>query len=235
MKPKRTHIGVLLDRSGSMASIRDDMIGGFNTFLDEQRGVEGEATVSLARFDDIYEDVYSGVPIADAPLLNHENFKPRGNTAMRDALGRFIVKTGAFLSAIPEPDRPELVVIYVITDGFDNVLDQEYSSARLREMVKHQEEVYKWQFQYLGANQNAVLGGKSIGLAAAASVNYLANQRSVQSAYRVVGATLRSARLGVRASINLSEMEKSAIVADGERKPELSGTLTEGVKSRSQA
>lgn len=211
MKQGKTHIGVLLDRSGSMISIRDDMIGGFNSFLEEQKSIPGEATISLSRFDDKYEVVYSAINLSDAPGLNHENFVPRGSTAMRDALGRFIVETGEHLAKMAEDERPSLVVIYIITDGMENA-SREYSATRLKEMVQHQEEAYKWQFQYLGANQDAVLAGGEVGIAAAASVNYVATPKGVADLYKVSGEALRSARIGSRSSVNLTDEKRRRLM-----------------------
>ena len=115
--PQRTLIAVLLDRSGSMECVKSDTEGGFNAFIDEQRGEPGDARVTLAQFDTDYEVVYANRPIADVPPLA---LQPRGGTALYDALGRLITDVGAELAALPEDERPGTVVVVVLTDGHEN-------------------------------------------------------------------------------------------------------------------
>src|SRR5688572_19962196 len=102
MKSGYTDISVVLDRSGSMEAIKSDTIGGFNAFLADQQMADGEATITLAQFDDVYEVVYSAIPIAAARRLDDETFKPRNSTALLDAIGRTINDTGKRLEAMPE-------------------------------------------------------------------------------------------------------------------------------------
>lgn len=113
-----THIYFLLDRSGSMQSIKTDTEGGFAEFLDEQRQAPGMCNVTLAQFDDTYDVLYTGVPLADVPPLV---LKPRGSTALLDAMGRLITDAGAELDALPENTRPATVIVAVMTDGHGSV------------------------------------------------------------------------------------------------------------------
>jgi uncharacterized protein YegL len=112
-----THIYFLLDRSGSMTSIRTETIAGFDAFIAEQRKVAGACKVTLARFDNEYDEVYVDRDLAAVPTLE---LTPRGSTALLDAIGRLIVTAGERMAALPEEARPGSVVVGVMTDGYEN-------------------------------------------------------------------------------------------------------------------
>ncbi len=197
MKDNLTSINVVLDRSGSMASLTQDTIGGFNTFLKEQKTVPGEALFTLAQFDHEYELVHDCVPIADVPELNTTSYVPRGSTALLDALGRTILATGIKLAAMKEEDRPSKVIFVVLTDGQENH-SKEHTHAKIMEMIKHQTDAYKWQFVYLGANQDAIQAGSTMGFTYGtnSSYNYNATKGGTRRSYRLISESLTSARLG---------------------------------------
>jgi len=117
MKPTLTDITVLLDRSGSMDIIKNDTIGGFNAFLKTQVESPGEAVLTLAQFDTVYEEVHHAKPIKDVPELNGHTFVPRGGTALYYSLVRLIDETGKRLSEMNEADRPGMVVFVIITEA----------------------------------------------------------------------------------------------------------------------
>lgn len=189
-KKDSCEIIVVLDRSGSMASIKEDMEGGFNTFIDEQRKLPGTATVTLAQFDDEYDIVYQARPLADVPKLQ---LIPRGWTALLDAVGRTIASVGERLEKTPEGDRPERVLFVVITDGEEN-RSKEFTNEKVREMVKHQTEKYSWQFVYIGANQDAFASAGAMGIAQA--VNYAASAAGVRGMTANLGNSTRNYRSG---------------------------------------
>ena len=181
----KTDITIILDRSGSMASVKDDTIGGFNNFLSEQQKVEGEASLSLVQFDDQYEVVYEDREIHVAAPLTDSTFQPRGSTALLDAVGRTINSVGRRLAALPESERPDKVLLVVMTDGFENA-SHEFTAAKVSEMINHQRNVYSWEFMFIGANQDAVLSAREIGIPAAAALTYAANSDGTQIAYSLV-------------------------------------------------
>lgn len=115
--PNLTHLYFLLDRSGSMQSIKDDTEGGFDAFIAEQRSQPGDCRVTLAQFDDRYEEVYQDVPVADVPPLS---LSPRGSTALLDSIGRLLGEAGGRLAALPEHERPGVVIVGIMTDGHEN-------------------------------------------------------------------------------------------------------------------
>ena len=155
-----THLYFLLDRSGSMQSIKSDIEGGFAAFVDEQRKGAGECRATLAQFDDVYEVVYADRPIADVPPLD---LQPRNMTALHDAMGRLITDAGAKLAALPESQRPGTVIVAIMTDGLENA-SKEWTGASIKALVSQQSNAYGWTFMYMGADQDAVEVGASLGV-----------------------------------------------------------------------
>jgi len=166
-----TAIAVVLDRSGSMNAIRDDTIGGFNTFLAQQKEAEGDAVFTLAQFDNEYEVVHDFVDINDVPELDAKTFVPRGGTALLDGIGRTITELGAKLDNMVEEDKPSSVVVVVLTDGEENQ-SREYTRDQIFEMITEQTEKYSWEFIFLGAGQDAIAVGQSYGFAASKAASY---------------------------------------------------------------
>ena len=142
MKQNLCDITIVLDRSGSMSSVQADTIGGFNTFIKEQRKLPGECNVSLVQFDDQYEPQYAGKPVGDAPFLDEKTFQPRGMTALLDAIGRTINETGKRLGAMDDDDRPSKVLFVILTDGGENS-SKEFTRAKVFEMISHQKTAYQ--------------------------------------------------------------------------------------------
>jgi len=168
MRNDLTDITMIVDRSGSMASIKSDAEGGINTFVELQKQEPGEALLTLVQFDTHYEFVHSGIPIKQVPAFT---LVPRGGTALLDAVGRAINETGARLAATDESQRPGLVVVVIVTDGEENS-SREFRREQVRAMIEHQQAVYKWQFTFLAANQDAFAEGASLGIAAGGISNF---------------------------------------------------------------
>lgn len=191
----KSHITLILDRSGSMASIQNDVIGAVNRFIDDQKSVPGACSFTLIQFDDKdpYEKIYEG-PLADAKHLTAETYKPRGNTPLLDAVGKGIVDLDVKLAAIPEADRPGKVVFVVQTDGQENASHEWTDRKKLAEMVKTQTDTYKWQFVFLGANQDAILAGGSLSMAAGTSLSYANTSRGTQNALHASSVNVASYR-----------------------------------------
>jgi len=182
MKEGYTHISVVLDRSGSMQSCLNDTIGGFNSFLQAQRDVEGEATVSLIQFDDQYEVVCQMTPIIDALGLTHETYTPRGMTALLDAIGRTMNETEHALSEMGEDEKPEKVIFVIITDGEENS-SREFQRDNIMDMINRHREEDSWEVIFIGANQDAIQSGGSMGIRAGATLNYDQTSQGTQVMY----------------------------------------------------
>jgi len=195
MKKGYTHITIVLDRSGSMGIIKDDVIGGFNTFIEEQKSVPGEATVTLAQFNDEYQVVYNGAYIKYIGPLNNETFVPNGWTRLYDAVGRAIEETEVYLRKMKDNERPEKVVFVIFTDGQEND-SKNYLASHIKDMIKHQEQKYNWQFVFLGANQDACFEAAKIGINIDNAITYAANSLGVHDATRSISKNLVNYRLG---------------------------------------
>lgn len=172
MKKDYTKIIVIVDRSGSMSKIKNDIIGGYNTFIKSQKKLKhGTCDVSFCQFDDVYEKVYENVPIDQVVDLNETTFVPRGGTALLDAVGKTINTVGEQLSKIEENDRPEQVVVVIITDGEENS-SHEFNSDQVKQLIKTQTEVYSWQFTYIGANQDAWSVADTLGIVRSSALKF---------------------------------------------------------------
>ncbi len=156
MKEGYTHITVILDRSGSMDEIRDDTVGGINAFLAGQKGEPGEATLTLVQFDtqDPYAVVWHFRPIEKVPAMTRESYVPRGGTPLLDALGRGINDIEASVARLDAAERPEKVVVAVITDGQENA-SREFRKQQIEEMIL-KKQASGWEFVFLSADLAAI-------------------------------------------------------------------------------
>jgi hypothetical protein len=179
MTTHRTLIAALLDRSGSMETIRTDTESGFNAFIAEQARQPGEARVTLAQFDNSYELVYSAVPIAEVPRLR---LVPRGSTALLDGIGRLVSATAAQIAQAPAHKRPDQVIILVLTDGYENA-STEWTLPEVRKLVNRYREHNDWQFIFLGASLDAIAVAQGMGFAPSASLAYDADADGVQASF----------------------------------------------------
>lgn len=143
----KTLIVAILDRSGSMRGRERSTEEGFDELISKQKSEPGTAHVTLAQFDDQYEVVYADKPIEEVPPLKLE---PRGMTALNDAIGKTVTDIGAQLNALPEDQRPGLVIVIVMTDGHENS-SREFTAAQIKDLIKQQEDVYGWKFIFLGS------------------------------------------------------------------------------------
>jgi hypothetical protein len=217
---EKTHIICILDRSGSMASIMSDSIGGFNTFLKQQKELPDQATITLALFDDRFEIIYDNIDIKKAEELTSKIWYPRGSTALYDAIGKTInIEIDNFAKLGDE--KPAKVLVCIVTDGQENS-SREYSLDAIKKLIKNCEKD-NWNFIYLAANQDAFEVGTSFGVSAGNTFTYTASAAGV--AY--MSATLNNASVDYRGiSTSDSNFEKkSKNLINNDDKPEDSATL----------
>ena len=162
MKANFIHVCFVVDSSGSMTSSIDDVKGGFKRIIEEQKAnTRGECAVSYFDFNSTVTEVYRG---KDVKEINSElNYTPFGMTALMDGVGIAIDTIGKWLNSMPEDEKPEQNMIVIITDGGEN-FSKEYSANRVREMIKHQQDKYSWNFVYLGADLNNVKDAIDLGI-----------------------------------------------------------------------
>ncbi len=204
-----THISLVLDRSGSMSTIRTDTIGGLNTFLKDQREVAGRVTVSMVQFDTEYEVLYNGVELADVKDLTEDTFVPRGMTALLDASARMINETGDLLSAMGEDDRPSKVLFVMITDGHENS-SKEFNLDQVKGMITKQTDDFNWEFVFLGANIDAVSVAGSYGIAASNAIKYGHNSGGTQAVYESLSSNVTNLRRGATKSCSFTDEDRTA-------------------------
>ena len=175
--PKATHIVVLLDRSGSMETIAADVVGGYNTFIKEQREAGADATVTLVQFDseDSQEVVYDRLPIAEIPKLTSKTFIPRGSTPLFDATGKLVarIREQRANDARPTNEQPDVVFV-TITDGEENE-SSEFSLPQLQQLIANCEKE-GWTFVYLSAGIDAYGDAGDLGVNSGRARAFRANK-----------------------------------------------------------
>jgi len=211
MKKDYTHISIVLDRSASMSIIKTSTINAFNKFLEDQKAVPGDATISLVQFNNAYAPTYENINIQSAEPLSDSNFLPNGNTALLDAIGKCINTTGSFLGSLSEDQRPEKVVFVVLTDGEENS-SREFSSKQISEMIKHQREVYSWEFVFLAAGENAIEVGESYGFSSDNSVQFGATEFGMGENIDLYSKKLTSFRRSLVSDMSYSKGEREELL-----------------------
>lgn len=156
----KTDINIILDRSGSMGmgEIYSATIQGYNRFLEQQQEIKESARINFYQFNTITCNIYKDVDVKVAQKLTTETFRPSGGTALLDAMGQVIDEIGGRLRNMAQKDRPEQVLVVIITDGEENS-SRIFTKEQVEEKIKHQTDVYKWQFAYIGANFEAIKAG----------------------------------------------------------------------------
>ena len=163
MKKDYTHLIIVLDASGSMSSIQEDIKGSFNEFLKKQRDETGKTVFDLFQFND---EVRRPVKSADLAHFHDDlmaKYDCSGCTALNDAVCIAIDTVGHEFADMPESERPEHVLCVIITDGMENA-SREYTSKDVKSRIEHQKTAYNWQFQFLAADQDAFATGESLGI-----------------------------------------------------------------------
>jgi len=200
MRDNFTSITVLLDASGSMQPLAKETISGFNAFLTEQQALPGEAVLTLATFSYPlkYRLVYDCTPLSEVQPLTPETYSPNGGTALLDAIGRTVNTLGTRLAAMKEEDRPSKVLFIIMTDGEENA-SLEFVHEKVMEMINHQRDKYSWEFCFMGANQDAIKAGASIGITRQNTYSYNATKGGTRDLFASVNqgtSSYRSATIG---------------------------------------
>lgn len=182
MKENLTEIVFILDQSGSMAHLRDDTIGGYNTYVADQKKEPGEAYLTTILFDDNYVTLHNHINIQDVPELTTKYYRPGGCTALMDAIGKTINSVGNRLAHTPEEDRPAHVIFVITTDGYENA-SKEFTREQIKNMIQHQQEKYSWTFLFLGAGIDAYQEAESIGIGGLYAMNVSADSAGTKNMY----------------------------------------------------
>ena len=213
MKKNLTEIVFILDRSGSMAGLEEDTIGGFNAMIRKQKSEEGEAYVSTILFDNHTEVIHDRVDIKMIQPLTHKDYYVRGCTALLDAVGKAIHHIGNVHKYAREEDRPEKTIFIITTDGMENA-SREYTYERVRKMIEHEKEKYGWEFLFLGANIDAAREAARFGITEDRAANYHADHKGTAVIYEA----MNSAVCCVRACRPMSADWKRKVDEDYEKR-----------------
>ena len=193
MRKNLTEIVFILDRSGSMAGLEGDTIGGFNSMIEKQKQESGDALVSTVLFDNETEVIHDRVDIQKIKAMTGHEYYVRGCTALLDAVGGAIHHIGNVHKYAREEDRPEKTLFVITTDGMENA-SRKYSYDRLKAMIERQKEKYGWEFLFLGANIDAAKEAARFGIGADRAANYHADSEGTNVIYETVSQAITQVR-----------------------------------------
>lgn len=195
MKKDLTELVFILDKSGSMAGLESDTIGGYNAMLDKQKQEAGECRLTTVLFDHRYKLLHDRIDLQAVCPISQREYYVGGSTALLDAIGHTIHKIGSAQKHTAEDYRAEKVVVVIITDGEENA-SREYTAERARQMIEHQKSRYGWEFIFLGANIDAVETARHFGIDADRAQNFYADSAGVALNFHMVSETLSTYRQG---------------------------------------
>lgn len=222
MKKDYTHIAVILDRTGSMESIRDDTIGGFNAFLNAQKAEPGLATLTLVQFDsqDPYEIVHRFKLLSEIPELSRATFVPRATTPLLDAMGRGINDLEKSLGDLSESERPSRVVMVIITDGQENA-SREFRKDQIGKMIREKQEESGWQFVFLSADLDSIGDALQHGIYASSVLAHDKNEHGVSAAWASLSRSISDYRAARKQDVSFDEEDRAQQKSEKKRKQHL--------------
>ena len=188
-----TELVFILDRSGSMAGLESDTIGGFNAMIEKQKKEEGECYISTVLFDNVSEVLHDRVKLSNIKPMTDREYTVRGCTALIDAIGGAIHHIGNIHKYARPEDVPEHTMFIITTDGMENA-SQRYSSEQVKRMIKRQKDKYGWEFLFIGANIDAVETARCYGIDEDRAVNYNADAEGTGILYESVACAVSSVR-----------------------------------------
>ena len=189
MNSNLTEIVFILDRSGSMAGLEDDTIGGFNAMVEKQKKGPGEVLVSAVLFSDGCQVLYDRVELGKIEPMTEQQYQVGGCTALLDAIGGAVHHIANVHKYAREEDRPGKTIFVITTDGMENA-SRAYTYEEVQRMVKKEQEKYGWEFLFLGANMDAISAARSFGIREDRAVRYRRDSAGTRLNYEVVGETI---------------------------------------------
>ncbi len=192
MNKDLTEIVFILDRSGSMSDLVSDTIGGFNTFVEEQKSKSGEAKLTTVLFDNNYQILHDGLNISDVNKLTTKEYFARGSTALLDAVGKTINNVGNRIDQLKKKNQPKVIFV-ITTDGQENA-STEYNQSDIKKLIESRTKNNKWEFLFLGANIDSFSVANGIGISFANTSNYSGNSIGTRSVYSTLTSTVDTFR-----------------------------------------
>ena len=213
MKKNLTELVFILDRSGSMAGLEGDTIGGFNAMIEKQKKEPGEAFVSTVLFDNVSEVIHDRVDIQKIMPMTDRDYYVRGCTALLDAVGKAIHHIGNVHKYAREEDRPEKTLFVITTDGMENA-SRAYTYPHLKALIRRQKEKYGWEFIFLGANIDAAKEAARFGIDRDHAADYRADSIGTACVYEAVSEAVCS----VRSQRPMTNAWKQSVDADYQKR-----------------
>ena len=204
MNSNLTELVFILDRSGSMAGLEADTIGGFNAMLEKQKREEGEAYLSAVLFSNNSTVLYDRVNIKKVEPMTERQYFIGGCTALLDAIGDAVHHIGNVHKYARREDRPAKTLFVITTDGMENA-SRRYTYDEVRRMIERQRDRYGWEFLFLGANMDAVSTARHFGIREDRAVRYQCDAKGTALNYKVLSDTIGCVRAGRPLAANWKE------------------------------
>lgn len=204
MKTNITELVFILDRSGSMAGLEGDTIGGFNSLLNKQKKESGEAFVTTVLFDSEFEILHDRLNVKELSAITEDEYYVRGTTALLDAIGKTITKTSNEQKLINEKLRADKVLIVIVTDGMENS-SREYGYKLVNSMINRQKEEKNWEFIFLGANIDAIKTAEKFGINEERAANFHSDSKGTKLNYETIGDAISNYRCNSEIKKNWKE------------------------------
>ena len=206
----KVEIVAVVDKSGSMSSKVNDVIGGFNSFIAEQKALPGEAYMSVVLFDTEHSVLHECVDIQKIPELTAKTYIPMGGTALLDAVGDTIDSVGKRLKNTDPDKRPDKVIFVIMTDGEENS-SLKFKHKDIKEKIEHQTEKYSWEFVFIGQGLNTWDDAQRMGISAQCYASMSMSGAGVSAGYHSATSYVSNARTGQDALNASGEWKQSDI------------------------
>ena len=188
-----TEMVFIIDKSGSMAGMEEDTVGGFNAMIEKQKKLDGKCYVSTVLFSNRSSVLHDRIDIQKIEALTEREYCVGGGTALLDAIGGAIHHIGNVHKYARNEDVPEHTIFVITTDGMENA-SCEYDSERVKQMIRRQEERYGWEFLFVAANIDAVETARNIGIRRERAANYKQTREGTHKVYEAVEYAMCSLR-----------------------------------------
>lgn len=199
-----THYLLILDKSGSMESVRKSTIDNFNEQIQTIKKLDKEFEdqkyfISLSTFNENIQDVMLDIPVSEVNELTMETYVPNGGTALLDAMGQGITKLQDKLIPAMKNDSEKIIsaIVVIMTDGGENA-SKNWNQARVKELVEKLNKDQRWTITFLGANQDSFLTGSNYGIAKGNTLNFMSTNSGTRGVADALSATLQSRAMDIQ-------------------------------------
>ena len=193
MRSKLTELVFILDRSGSMTSMVDDVIGGFNDMIARQQEEPGEAYVTTVLFSTESSMLHDRLPLKDVKPMTRRDFRVGGGTALMDAVGWTVKHIADIHRYARKEDVPSRTLFVITTDGMENA-SRQYNAREIRRLISQQRREADWEFLFLGATIDAVETARQYGIPAERAAQWRADGEGARCSYDVLSETVACVR-----------------------------------------